>query len=373
MHRAPVWPALLFSRHARSTARAQNAFEQDNMPRTWKGIPLRAPCALDLYCGGGGAGRGLLDAGFKTVVGVDRENHRSSYEHADGMHFVHMDVTQLADADLALFDFVWASPPCQAYSRIIPASQRELHQERWRQEGRHADMVPLTRALLQRSGKPYIIENVVGAPLQNPVTLCGTMFGLSVFRHRLFESNVPLVVEHKCDHRNRSTGSLMNHVRKPQTEKYVARVTSDQLPPGFAQERVQYPCRPSDRSDYVYRATTDETRAALQATFKRTYARSLKEVSRVVGALVPMTPDEVRADEERVRTARQRALKPGEQQMFPVYGAHAASRGSTEEWRAALGCPWMYREELAQAIPPAYSKYLAAQVLRHMAARQNGA
>jgi len=37
------------------------------------------------------------------------------------------------------------------------------------------------------TGKPFIIENVPGAPLINPLTLCGTMFGLKVKRHRLFE------------------------------------------------------------------------------------------------------------------------------------------------------------------------------------------
>ncbi len=40
---------------------------------------------------------------------------------------------------------------------------------------------------MQLIGKPYVIENVPGAPLVNPITLCGTMFGLQVIRHRLFE------------------------------------------------------------------------------------------------------------------------------------------------------------------------------------------
>ena len=213
-------------------------------------------------------------------------------------------------------------------------------------------MVPLTRALLQRSGKPYIIENVVGAPLQNPVTLCGTMFGLSVFRHRLFESNVPLVVEHKCDHRNRSTGSLMNHVRKPQTEKYVARVTSDQLPPGFAQERVQY--RP-------YVDLGDHRRDAPGDSGPRARSRGVARGGRA------------RADARRGARRRGARARAAARRATCSPCANAASRGSTEEWRAALGCPWMYREELAQAIPPAYSKYLGAQVLRHMKARQNKA
>lgn len=44
-----------------------------------------------------------------------------------------------------------------------------------------------------------MIGNVQGAPLIDPVILCGTMFpGLRVIRHRLFESNVQLVApEHR--------------------------------------------------------------------------------------------------------------------------------------------------------------------------------
>lgn len=61
----------------------------------------------------------------------------------------------------------------------------------------HADLIPATRFLLQTAGVPYVIENVVGAPLQNAVTLCGTMFRLGAWdrgqwyklqRHRLFEA-----------------------------------------------------------------------------------------------------------------------------------------------------------------------------------------
>jgi DNA (cytosine-5)-methyltransferase 1 len=39
------------------------------------------------------------------------------------------------------------------------------------------------------SGLPYVIENVQGAPLLDPVVLCGAMFGLRTYRHRLFEAN----------------------------------------------------------------------------------------------------------------------------------------------------------------------------------------
>ena len=85
------------------------------------------------------------------------------------------------DADLSRFDFVWASPPCQAHTalRHVACKSYECFIER-------------IRAKLKAWGGPYIIENVVGAPLVNPVMLCGSSFGLAVRRHRIFESNLPI-------------------------------------------------------------------------------------------------------------------------------------------------------------------------------------
>jgi DNA (cytosine-5)-methyltransferase 1 len=65
----------------------------------------------------------------------------------------------------------------------------------------HPNLVGWTRKLLRSSGKPYIIENVEGAPLLDPVTLCGAMFpGLSVYRHRLFECSFPAIAPPACVH-----------------------------------------------------------------------------------------------------------------------------------------------------------------------------
>ena len=145
--------------------------------------------ALDLFCGAGGASKGIHDCGFE-VVGVDNASGLSyPYE------FFCEDAIDFMDCGLDAFDFIWASPPCQAYS-WAGAQHRNRGVE-------YPDLVAITRKYLVESGKPYIIENVVGAPLLNPVTLCGTMFPgeLKVFRHRLFESNVPLVVDRKCAHK----------------------------------------------------------------------------------------------------------------------------------------------------------------------------
>lgn len=57
---------------------------------------------------------------------------------------------------------------------------------------KYPDLVDPVRELLIEKGLPYVIENVPGAPLRDPITLCGQMFGLELYRHRLFESNIPL-------------------------------------------------------------------------------------------------------------------------------------------------------------------------------------
>ena len=123
----------------------------------------------DLFCGAGGASKGLHDAGFEVVGFDNRPQPRYPYE------FRQVDVF---DVDLSEFDAVWASPPCQAY--VSFRHNQTKTKEHW-------DSVPPTREKLVTAGIPYIIENVPGAPLQNWAMLCGTMFGLGVLRHRWFE------------------------------------------------------------------------------------------------------------------------------------------------------------------------------------------
>jgi len=126
--------------------------------------------ALDLFCCCGGAAVGLNNAGFE-VTGVDiTDNHEYPYE------FIHKNVFDLDIDFMKEFDLIWASPPCQFY---IPTNKRHA--------GKHPDLLPATREFLKLTGKPYIIENVPGAPIRKDVRLCGEMFGLRVVRHRLFE------------------------------------------------------------------------------------------------------------------------------------------------------------------------------------------
>jgi len=138
---------------------------------------------LDLFCGAGGASAGYAAAGFE-VHGVDLK-HGKRYPYI----YVRADVLDvLRDKNyLDQFDVIHASPPCQTHS---------ITQHLRNAQGKTTsklDLIPETRAALIESGKPYIIENVPGSPLINPIQLCGSSFGLKVRRHRLFESNLQLL------------------------------------------------------------------------------------------------------------------------------------------------------------------------------------
>jgi DNA (cytosine-5)-methyltransferase 1 len=161
---------------------------------------MSRPLALDLFCCAGGASMGLHRAGF-DVVGVDiRPQPRYPFEfhQADALTF-----------PLDGFDFIWASPPCQAHTAM-----KTMHNAK-----DHEDLIPPTRARLVASGIPWAMENVMGAPLVNPIMLCGTMFGLGVGdaelrRHRLFETSDPILLVPQCHHGTRATiGVYGGHIR----------------------------------------------------------------------------------------------------------------------------------------------------------------
>jgi DNA (cytosine-5)-methyltransferase 1 len=143
---------------------------------------------LDLFCGAGGASKGYADAGF-TVTGVDLK-HGKRYPYK----YLRQDVMSLDVDFLRSFDVIHASPPCQLFS-----STKHLRNAQGKGSSK-LDLVQPVRDMLIASGRPYIIENVLGAPLINAVTVCGSSFGLKVRRHRLFESNLQLVGT-ECRHR----------------------------------------------------------------------------------------------------------------------------------------------------------------------------
>lgn len=135
------------------------------------------PLLLDTFCKAGGTSVGYSRAGFE-VVGVDIEPQKHypfEFHQGDAIEFI---LNYGKD-----FDVIAASPPCQAYSVTSILSS-----------GLHPMLISATRQVMQKVGKPYIIENVKGARfiLDNPIMLCGTMFGLKVIRHRYFECSPPL-------------------------------------------------------------------------------------------------------------------------------------------------------------------------------------
>jgi DNA (cytosine-5)-methyltransferase 1 len=152
---------------------------------------MTRPLLIDLYCCEGGAGKGYADAGFE-VIGVDvKPQPRYPFEfiRQDALEFLN----ELLDDGLPWpFDRLHAfhaSPPCQADSKTQRIQGRE-----------HPRLIEKTREMLERLGLPYVIENVPGAPLRDPAELCGTMFGLRLYRHRLFETNWPLTAPLHGEH-----------------------------------------------------------------------------------------------------------------------------------------------------------------------------
>lgn len=136
---------------------------------------IKKPRLLDLFCCAGGAGKGYSQAGFE-VVGVDI-NPQPNYP----FNFIKADALALDPMFIASFDAIHASPPCQSYSVL---SKRNGNAHEWPR------LIEPVRKMLAHSGLPYVIENVVGAPLHSPILLCGTMFPrLRILRHRLFEAN----------------------------------------------------------------------------------------------------------------------------------------------------------------------------------------
>jgi DNA (cytosine-5)-methyltransferase 1 len=200
------------------------------------------PRLLDLFCGAGCAATGYHRAGF-DIVGIDNRpqpHYPYEFHQADALEY-----------PLDGFDAIHASPPCQAYSILGNFAL-----------GDYPDLYNATRERLTATGRPWIIENVPGAPYRQGVTLCGSMFGLGVRRHRNFEASW-LMLSPGCTHRDQGpTLTVCGH--------------------------------------------------------------------------------------------------PG--------GVEALRRpaGTADQWRTAMGIDWMTAREITQAIPPAYTEHIGAQLLAHL-------
>ncbi|MBK1784556.1 DNA cytosine methyltransferase [Prauserella cavernicola] len=148
--------------------------------------PDTRPRLLDLCCGAGGASLGYHQAGF-AVTGVDiapQPNYPFTFHQADALEFL--------AAHGHEFDAIHISPPCQAYSPLNAYNHKT-----------YPDFIGDARDLLIRTNVPWVIENVVQAPLHQPIVLCGAMFGLQLYRHRGFETSRPITAPAHPEHLHR--------------------------------------------------------------------------------------------------------------------------------------------------------------------------
>lgn len=150
---------------------------------------MNAPRLLDLFCGAGGCTKGYQRAGF-YVVGVDIVDQPRYC----GNMFIRANALDVFDpafwslGSIQDFDAIHASPPCQGYSTManrFPEKQAE-----------YPMLISAVRDLLVKTELPYVIENVMGAraDMVEPYRICGVSLNLGVQRHRLFETNFPLLV-----------------------------------------------------------------------------------------------------------------------------------------------------------------------------------
>jgi len=152
---------------------------------------MKRPKGLDLFCGAGGCSKGYDEAGF-DMTGVDIEP-QPHYPY----QFFQADWARYLAEHWQEYDFIHASPPCQAYSGM-----RRITLARFGVAPEHPDLIALVRDKLGQTGKPFVIENVPGAPLHTQLVLCAAALGLPhLARHRHFESNILLMSGPPCQHR----------------------------------------------------------------------------------------------------------------------------------------------------------------------------
>ena len=259
------------------------------------------PRALDLFCKAGGATKGLQRAGFH-VTGVDIEAQPrycgDAFHQADALKF-----------PLEGFDFIWASPPCQAFTalRFMPTAKE------------HPNLIPESRARLVASGIPYCIENVEGAPLGESgylILLCGTMFGLQTAdgraelrRHRLFETSFSIPLRPACQHGFR-TMTVVGHTPVDNRRQAIC-VNGTGLP----------------------------------LSGKMPQRDTILVAGRRAITVTGSTP-QTNLDHNRTR------------ETFTVQQA-----------REAMGIDWMTMAGLSQAVPPAYSEFIGRQFLENSVRR----
>ena len=304
---------------------------------------------LDLYCGAGGAALGYHRAGFDEIVGVDIVNqprYPFQFVQADALEF-------LADhgGEFDEFDAIHASPPCQGYSI--------MHNLPWLRGQDYPLLILPTIEMLEALGKPYVVENVMGARHGSKTLkkrgleahglkagwLCGTMFGLPFYRHRLFATNWMWLAPGHPKHK------LNLH---PRSERYVYGGTVRGLPGGAAGLDVRPRENPVNSGWRQYHDGALNIRPG--------YEKVPFSYPTIVG--------------ERLRAnGRPKDSKIGLSNGMPETqlanwqnGAqgNGVGIGHAKGWRLAaeaMGIDWMKRDELTQAIPPAFTEFIGRRLL----------
>lgn len=274
-----------------------------------------APRLLDLYCGAGGSSRGFQMAGF-TVVGVDIKPQPRYV----GDEFHQADALEYLAAHGSEYDAIAASPPCQGYSI--------MHNLPWLRGREYPLLILPTLEMLEGLGKPYVLENVMGARHDakglakrglethglKAGWLCGWSFGRPFYRHRLFATNWLWLAPGHRKH------TLNLHPRK---ERWVYGGHVKGLPGGAAGLDV----RPR-----IVEVATIKTRTEL-------------------------------------KKASLAALQHGNGAQTAGVGV-----GHAKGWRLAaeaMGIDWMKRGELTQAIPPIFAYHVGIQLRAYLEGRHD--
>lgn len=277
---------------------------------------------LDLFCGAGGASKGYADAGF-DVVGVDK-HPQPHYP----FEFIQADALEFLAAHGSEYVAIHASPPCQVHSAL-------KHLPNFN-EDEHEDLVAETRSLLEASGAPWIMENVPGAPLRDPVVLCGSMFrlatpcGAELRRHRLFELSWPKdFLVPMCDH------GWSSRERTPLAVCGTGNPVGGKRRPGGLVIGVHghHPVDSGVRAPTTIGVHGDHPRRGDAVSGRR----KLRTVS-VTGS-----------------TPQQNVERNSLRECFSVADA-----------RVAMGIDWMPMKSLSQAIPPAYTRWLGEHLADYL-------
>lgn len=198
---------------------------------------MTAERLLDLFSGAGGAAKGYQMAGFH-VTGVDI----APQPRYCGDAFIQADALEYLAQHGHEYDAIHASPPCEAYSVVSAIRSGFVY----------PDLVAPTREMLEQVGKPWVIENVPGAPLRATLMLCGSMFGLRVKRHRLFEANWALgFPPFCCDHQK---GKFLDMYSSGKARKGTERGYCDAMGVTWAPVTVATDSIPPAYTEFIGRA-----------------------------------------------------------------------------------------------------------------------